>query len=647
MPSFDRDGAPDFSALIESVRGIVWEVDPETGRFRFVSQQAERLLGYPVKRWLEEPDFWPDHMHPDDRNWAPGFCRAETQMARPHEFEYRMIAADGRTVWLRDICSVVVENERPVSLRGVMVDVTERRAADEAVRVATRRLRAVIGSAPVVLIAMDRDGVVTLCEGRGLQAAGVDPRELIGRRMSDWARGTLQVRSQLRRALAGEPFAARVEFEGRSFEARYTPIRDDAGRPDGLIAVATDVTEHVRSEAERKALEAQVHHSQKLESLGVLAGGVAHDFNNLLTTVLGSGDLLLAEIPVGSAGRQHVERIQRAARTAADLTHQLLAYTGKGSFDVRPIDLPSLIAELEGLLRISVSKCARLHWELSDDLPAIEADSTQVTQVILNLVINASDSLEGGDGRITVRTGVAQMDEVARSRVFLGEQLADGPHVFVEVSDSGVGMDAETQSKIFDPFFTTKFVGRGLGLASVLGIVRGHGGAVSVASTPGTGTVVRVLFPASAGCVRPTAATAVPEPREPSGGTVLVVDDEPDVRDLTGELLRRLGFEVVMATSGDEAVALFRARPAAFDAVLLDATMPGLSGEQTLREMLRIRSDARIVLMSGYRMEDARRSPGDTAIAGYLQKPFSGDELAIVLNRVLAEGGGTDAVSRA
>jgi PAS domain S-box-containing protein len=150
-------------------------------------------------------------------------------MARPHEFEYRMIAADGRTVWLRDICSVVVEDERPVSLRGVMVDVTERRAADDAVRVATRRLRAVIGSAPVVLIAMDRDGVVTLCEGRGLRAAGVDPRELIGRRMSDWARGTQQVRSQLRRALAGEPFAARVEFEGRSFEARYTPIRDDAG----------------------------------------------------------------------------------------------------------------------------------------------------------------------------------------------------------------------------------------------------------------------------------------------------------------------------------------------------------------------------------------------------------------------------------
>ena len=168
MASFDRDAAPDFGSLIESVRGIVWEVDPETRRFRFVSQQAERLLGYPVKRWLEEPDFWLDHMHPDDRKWAPGFCREQTQMAQPHEFEYRMIAADGRTVWLRDICSVVVEDERPVSLRGVMVDVTERRAADEAARVANRHLRAVIGSAPVVLLAMDRDGVVTLCEGRGL-----------------------------------------------------------------------------------------------------------------------------------------------------------------------------------------------------------------------------------------------------------------------------------------------------------------------------------------------------------------------------------------------------------------------------------------------------------------------------------------------
>jgi two-component system cell cycle sensor histidine kinase/response regulator CckA len=362
---------------------------------------------------------------------------------------------------------------------------------------------------------------------------------------------------------------------------------------------------------------------------------------------LGSGDILLAEIPVGSACRPHVERIQRATRTAADLTHQLLAYTGKGGLDVRPIDLSSLIAELQDLLRISVSKRARLHCELSDGLPAIEADSTQVTRVMLNLVINASDSLEGGDGRITVRTGVTQVDDAVRSKAFLGGQLADGPHVFAEVSDSGVGMDAETQSKIFDPFFTTKFVGRGLGLASVLGIVRGHGGAISVASTPGTGTVVRVLFPASRGGVRPTVATAVAEAREPPRGTVLVVDDEPDVRDLSGELLRRLGFEVAMAASGDEAVALFRARPAAFDAVLLDATMPGLSGEQTFRELLQIRSDARIVLMSGYREEYARPSLGNTAIAGFLQKPFSGDELEIVLNRVLAKGRGSDAASRA
>ena len=460
--------------------------------------------------------------------------------------------------------------------------------------------------------------------------------------MFDWTRATPQVRRHLRRALAGEAFSDLVEFEGRSFEARYTPIRDAAGRPDGLIAVATDVTERVRSETERKALEAQLRHSQKLESLGVLAGGITHDFNNLLTTILGSGDLLLGEIPVGSEWRPHVERIQRAARTAADLTHQLLAYTGKGSLEVRPIDLSSLIAELEGLLRISVSKRARLQWELSDALPAIEADSTQVTQVVLNLVINASDSLEGGDGRITVRTGVApQVDEAVRSRAFLGVQLADGPHVFVEVSDSGVGMDAETRSKIFDPFFTTKFVGRGLGLATVLGIVRGHGGAVSVDSTPGRGTVIRVLCPVSVRTVGPAPEPSAPEAREPMAGTVLVVDDEPDVRELTAELLKRLGLEVVTAASGDEAVALFRARPAAFDAVLLDATMPGISGEETTRELLRIRSDARIVLMSGYREEDARPSPGNAAIAGFLQKPFSGDELAIVLNRVLAEGRGT------
>jgi signal transduction histidine kinase/CheY-like chemotaxis protein len=430
-----------------------------------------------------------------------------------------------------------------------------------------------------------------------------------------------------------------VSFEGRVFQTRYTPVTDKTGAFDGFIGVATDLTEQVRAEEERRVLEAQLQHSQKLESLGVLAGGIAHDFNNLLTTILGYSELVLAELPPTSPSQAKLERIQRAARNAAGLTSQLLAYSGSTQLEVRPIDLSALVSDMADLLRVSISKKASLACELDQNLPAIEADAAQITQVVLNLITNASESLSDSNGSIFVRTGLRQVDTSDLSKNYLKEELSEGPYVFLEVRDTGVGMDEETRRRIFDPFFSTKFVGRGLGLATTLGIVRRHRGGLSVESEPGKGTVFRVLLPCGARAVEAGSALPGGAASWRGSGTVLVVDDESDVRQLAREMLESLGFQVVTASHGREALEVFPARAEEIAIVLLDVTMPELSGEETALRLAKIRPETPIVLMSGYRQTYAASRLRDGIPAGFLHKPFDRDALVGVLRNLVPGSG--------
>jgi signal transduction histidine kinase len=296
--------------------------------------------------------------------------------------------------------------------------------------------------------------------------------------------------------------------------------RNEKGEPCGAIGLVVDVTDRVRAEKDRRAIETQMQHTQKLESLGVLAGGVAHDFNNLLMAVLGNADLVLADLPGSGQARGKVERIQRAARAASHLTQQLLSYAGTGELDAHPLDLSSLVAEMTDLLLVSISKKAELRCDLADGLPPVDADAARMTQVILNLVINASDALGDEHGEIRVRTGFFEADRECAAQAFLHGDLEEGPYLFLEVSDTGVGMDEVTRSRIFDPFFTTKFVGRGLGLATTLGIVRGHGGTVSVYSEPGEGTRFRVLLPCAMGATAVRRAPPAVEVSWKASGTL-------------------------------------------------------------------------------------------------------------------------------
>jgi CheY-like chemotaxis protein len=363
---------------------------------------------------------------------------------------------------------------------------------------------------------------------------------------------------------------------------------------------------------------------------------VAHDFNNLLAAILGHASLALKQLPETSPARRHVEKAAGAVERAADLTRQMLAYSGRGHFVVRPTDVNALARENLPLLEVAVPKSVRLEALLAPDLPLVDADVGQVQQVLMNLVINAAEAIGVRGGTVTLATGVREVT-AADHHLWRasGQPLAPGPYVALEVRDDGPGMDAETVDRIFEPFFTTKFTGRGLGLAAVLGVVRGHRGALSVESAPGQGTTFRILFAPSAQGARE--ATAVPPGPERCRATVLLIDDEDAVRDMVGEVLEQEGMSVLRAEDGARGVGLFREARERVDVVLLDLSMPGLSGEETFRRLLEIDPSVRVILSSGYDRDEARGRFGASRPAGFIQKPYRPEQLMAEIGRCLGE----------
>jgi signal transduction histidine kinase/CheY-like chemotaxis protein len=392
--------------------------------------------------------------------------------------------------------------------------------------------------------------------------------------------------------------------------------------------------------AEQKRGEEKLLQTQKLESLGVLAGGVAHDFNNLLTGILGNASLALHILPGESPARSMLEDVIAASDRAAHLTKQLLAYAGKGRFIVRQLDLSDTVRDVSHLIQSSIPKNVHLELDLAPLLPSIEADAAQVQQIIMNLVINAAEAIPADrNGDVVVNTRVRRIDEAYIRRTFTPGEIATGEYVILEVHDNGTGMDESTIERIFEPFFSTKFTGRGLGLAAVLGIVRGHHGALKVYSEPKRGSTFLVLFPAS------EKEAAEPQPVRPAfhqifgrgGGTILVIDDEEVVRRTAKSTLERAGYDIVVAEGGREGVEVFRALANKVALVLLDLTMPDLNGEEVLRRLKQIRPDIKVVLSSGYNeMEVIQRFTGK-GLAGFIQKPYASSGLTETVDRALKE----------
>jgi PAS domain S-box-containing protein len=466
------------------------------------------------------------------------------------------------------------------------------------------------------VITVDREGRIAYMNPVAEMCTGWRSKEVLGRNLRD-----CYVTREDGKGMGSDVHAPCTLLsrngEKRTIEEVWSPIKDRDSAEEGHVIVFRDVTE-------KWNLERQLQQAQKMESLGVLAGGIAHDFNNLLMAIMGHAELALEGIPPSSPARRDLTGITTATQRAADLCRQMLAYAGKASFALERVGLGELVEEMTHLLKTSISKKAILVMNLERGLPPIKADPSQIRQIVMNLIINASEAIGDRNGKITVSMGAMPCDREYLRGTELHVDLVPGLYVYIEVADTGVGMDARTQSRIFEPFFSTKFTGRGLGLSAVLGIVRAHKGALKVYSEPGKGTTFKVFFP------------ALEEAKEKEGfpessrrvewrgkGTILLVDDEESLLGLGSRMLEYLGFTVLTAADGLEAVEVYRQRGKEIDLVLMDLTMPRMDGAKAFDELRLLNPEVRVVLASGYNKEDVASRIAGKDPDGILQKPYT------------------------
>jgi len=490
--------------LVEWVQAVVWRADARTLRFSFVSPEAEHILGYPARLWLEAPDFRSQHIHPDDREWVLSRCAQATMEGRDQALEYRMLAADGRTVWLKDLVRVVLENGEPKELVGVMIDVTR-----------------------------------------------------------------------------------------------------------------------------RKLLEEELRQAQKMEAFGQLAGGVAHDFNNILGVIGGYGDLLLKDVALPDPHRERVEHIRAAAERGAALTRQLLAFSRKQILDPRILDLRAVVSGIEPMLRRVIGEHIQLTTVFEERLRSVHADPSQLEQVILNLVVNARDAMPAG-GKLVIETANADIDQNYAS---LHPGVQPGSYAVLAVSDTGIGMDASILAHVFEPFFTTKEPdkGTGLGLATVYGIIQQSGGHISVYSEPGQGSAFRAYLPQAV--QQEGAQVAVPasaelgNPEAKGCETILVVEDDDGMREITRDLLEEGGYTVLEGANPELALSLVRSYGHPIHLMLTDVVMPGMSGLELADQLMVWSPTIRVLYMSGYPKEIVGHHHRALEPGAFIQKPFAAENL--------------------
>ncbi|MEW6775579.1 MAG: PAS domain S-box protein [Bdellovibrionota bacterium] len=438
---------------------------------------------------------------------------------------------------------------------------------------------------------------------------------------------------------ASEILDRRLELTGQRSDGSRFPVELTVTRlprrgSPVFAGFLRDISERKKAEERKIQITRQMLESQKLESIGVLAGGIAHDFNNILMAILANASLALLDIPESSVLRDPLKQVEEAARRGSDLTRQLLAYAGKGRFVVGFIDLNRLIGEMGNLLRVTVSKNVTIRYDLARELPTIEADATQIRQIIMNLLLNASEAIGSSPGIVTVATGIVSADREYLDGTYAAPELPVGDYVFLEVSDTGRGIPPDVQAHMFDPFFSTKSEGRGMGLSAVLGIVRGHKGTLKVYSEMGKGTAFKILLPAQRQAADSWESGEKPASVIQGHGNVLVVDDELAVRAAARKMLERFGFTVLLAEDGERALQIL-GQNMDIRCILLDLTMPRMGGAEALREILRLNPKMKIILMSGYNSQDTISRFAGKGLAGFLQKPFTPLELSAKLEEVL------------
>ena len=567
---------------------------------------------------------------------------AQRRLGESGTYEIQIRRPDGEQRYLSLSASPYLgESGEYLGADGLFMDVTERRLAENALRESQERYQELFNNTTdaIFWFRVETDGTFVV------ESFNPPTEARIGRTSGELAGQPLHamlpkpyadaVEANYRRCVeAGHPIRYEETIElsqgSMSFQTLLVPIRDGGGRITRIVGFSQDITQS-------KQAEAALRQAQKLESLGVLAGGIAHDFNNLLTAILGNLNIAQMKISPESPGLPYLENAERIVLKAAELTKQMLAYSGKGRFIVKPHDLNQVVQELTHLLNVSISKKVLLQYSLAHALPAIEADAAQIQQVVMNLVTNASEAIGDREGVIGIHTRLQTLDEAMLETAFAGQQLKPGAYAILEITDSGSGIGPEILGRIFDPFFSTKQSGRGLGLSAMLGILRGHHAGIQIASEVGKGSTFTLFFPVAPGAH--TLETARPKQvSDRFHGRVLLVDDEADVREASSAILEVLGLQVVTAVDGQDALERFSAERGTLDLVLLDLTMPRMDGREAFQELRRLQADIPVILYSGYSEQESLGEILAQGCTGFLQKPFQLSELRTALQQVLPRG---------
>jgi len=599
------------------------------GTLAYANPALTRMLGYERSDDITGTRML-NFVHPDDRDLAVRRKQKINETGRPvEEIEERFLRKNGES-FIAAVSSEPVMFGQEKAILVVLRDVSELKHSQERMALLTQAIEQSIE--PMMIL--DAQGVVEYCNRATAEAYDQAPDHIIGRAAAELRGGSVGDHTYndiIDTVQRGESWVGELSLQIGSdthiVARRVSPVLDMTGHVAHQIVVDRDIT------AERKQQE-KMEHVQRLESLGVLAGGIAHDFNNILTAIMGHA--ALARNQSGGMAAEHLDAIENASQRAADLCQQMLAYSGKGKFVVQSINLSELVDEMMRLLEVSIYKSVVMRYELAADLPAIEADLAQLQQIIMNLVINANEAIGERSGNIVISTGLMQIDTDYLNNIYVQEeQLEPGRYVCLEVSDTGCGMSEETQQRIFEPFFTTKFTGRGLGMSAILGIVRGHHGAIKVYSEEGKGTTMKVLFPV----VEKDAVSLKPEKQvfhAQGNGTLLIVDDEETIREVASIILKGAGYHTFTAVDGFDAIEQLKLHVNEIDCVLLDMTMPRMGGEEAFTELRRIKPDIKVILSSGYNQQTATQRFTGKGLAGFVQKPYLPDVLLAKISEILA-----------
>jgi len=608
-----------------------WDWDTVAGTVE-CSEELYRIFGLtlPADGGAEYTAF--QGVHPDDLASVEEAIRLGLEERRPYEIEHRVVHPNGdeRVVVARGMATYGSDG-KPTRVFGISYDVTDLRRAERDLRARDALYHDLFDAAGDMIFLTDLAGDVRSINRAAEEALGYERGQLAGRNVFDALMGAAD--AEVARTYVESVIADTVERDFLEIavlaedgapipvESSTRVLRDD-GSPEGLLWIARD-------QRERNKLEGQLRQAQKMDAIGSLAAGIAHDFNNVLLVILGLSETVMSQTDDDEL-RRNVLRIDQAAQHAAELTHQLLAFSRQQVLRPEVTDLNGVVDESLAVLRRTIGADIDVRCDLGSALDSVLIDRGQLRQVIYNLAVNARDAMPAG-GTLTIQTSNAALDEAfARSH----PGVTAGPHVLLQISDSGHGMDEETRSRVFDPFFTTKETGTGLGLATVYGIVRQSGGYIWLYSEPGFGTIFKIYLPSTAAMV-----PRAPEPEAPTSlegtGRILIVEDDEMVRSLVAELLESFGYDVHAASGPKEALALADEDLRSFDVLMTDVVMPGMTGPDLAEKVVAIHPSVRVLFTSGYPEDGAIRAELGTGRTRFIEKPYRSTELAMAMQSIL------------